>query len=103
VEMTLLAGTINVRLDGSVGFMVAPRAASTQLPNPITDFVDWYWQYNYDTRDNEAEPRKTNVDIRTARKVRGIDRTLFMKLQSSVGSGGSIVFGISARMLIGYP
>ena len=94
----------NVELQGSYGVTVAPLAGLAALPNPIVDLVDWYVQHSYYSFRTTAESYlEKSFDIRTSRKVRGEDRSLFFTIRSTVTSGGTMAYTISARLLLGYP
>ena len=101
-EVTLRSsGGVGVSAFGSFGVTVAPQSAAAALPNAITDLVDWYWLKNFWLRDTGGDAMvRYPVDLRSGRKVRGEDRTMFFTVTNNAGSGGTLEFSIDARMWI---
>ena len=88
---------------GAFGVSVVSRDSfiAGALPNPITHLMDWYVLKHFYMRtesDLIAHPI-VDVDIRTARKVRGEDRTIVATLETAPASG-LIRFSIQARLLL---
>ena len=89
---------------GAFGVLVIPRSASANLPDPIVDLVDWYLLKHWWVRGGEInEIFNFEFDIRTARKVRGEDRSLFHTLSNSASSSSSVEYSASSRLVLGYP
>ena len=89
---------------GAFGVLVAPRSASSNLPNPIVDLVDWYLLHHWWVRAGEVNQIfPFEFDIRTNRKVRGEDRSLFGILASSAASLTSVEYTSHFRLVLGYP
>ena len=88
---------------GAFGVSVVTRQAfiAGSLPRPITHLVDWYvLKHFYMRTEGALETRAiVDVDIRTARKVRGEDRTLVASLETAPASG-LIRFSIQSRLLL---
>jgi len=79
-----------------------PRQLVT-VPSPITDLVDWYWHANFNVNNIGTEVLDVSppVDIRTARNIRGEDRTLqfIFEVNAAAGTGMSDM-SISTRLLL---
>jgi len=104
LKVIAFADAANVNLFGSVGVAAITRdaLAAAEVPDPVTDLVDWYYQGAYFMK-NETEQLATtivDVDLRTARKIRGEDRTLAFIFQSASGSGGAVTMSPIVRMLL---
>ena len=85
---------------GAFGVLVATRVASLDLPDAIVDLVDWYLQQGWDAFRESDDPvvKEFNYDIKTARKVRGEDRTLWFVTNNSAASAAAIVASATVRM-----
>ena len=92
--------SLTLNIFGAYGVLVAPRASLTVLPSPITDLVDWYYQVNWNLRQADSITESISADIRTVRKVRGEQRTLFAVFQNNSASGGSVSVSMTARLLL---
>ena len=88
---------------GALGVYAGPRDSLVigAPPDPLTDLVDWYfhtsWYINQSTLMTELIVKE---DIRSARKIRGEDRTLGFVIDPSGASGTAITWSVSARLLL---
>ena len=99
----LTVGVINTEIFGASGITVLPRAGIATPPDPLVDLVDWYWQRHWSLRSatlGEEPVGEYTIDLRTARKIRGEDRTIAWILRNSSASGGSVTISQSVRMLL---
>ena len=72
------------------------------IPNPVTDLVDWYMHHGAYVESDAGGVAAVQFpfDIRTARKIRGEDRTLASTFHNSVGSGGFVETSLYVRLLL---
>ena len=72
------------------------------MPDPITDLVDWYYQTSYwvNQETERSAEAIAKIDLRSARRIRGEDRTLAMVIESNPGSEASLQVSPWARMLL---
>ena len=105
IRVRLEAALIDTTLFGALGVLATARGTLMDLPNPIVDLVDWYWHDSFDltTSNNDIPvqiPTNDVRDIRTARKLRGEDRSLIFIIANASGSGGAFSFEVNARLLL---
>ena len=106
-QLELTSQTANSDVFGALGIMVASRSAVSlagAMPDPIIDLVDWYYHQHWfnntaSVGDMEAQGR-TLFDIRSARKIRGEDRTLAGVLVNNGASAAAIKWRLSVRLLL---
>ena len=92
---------------GAFGISVITRdaLAAGAVPDPITDFVDWYWHKSYYDRTDTgagAAVSHERVDLRSARQIRGVGRTMAFIFDVNSGSTGDVIFSVSARLLLAH-
>ena len=85
---------------GSFGLYVGTDIGA-QFSDPETDLIDWYWQENWCHRSaNNNDLQEFSIDLRSARKLRNEDRTLFFVMKNSASSNGSIQYSLNMRALM---
>ena len=102
-KYTILNQTDNVNVFGAYAVAVVTRAAlaAGSVPEPIGDLVDWYYHDGFNVRQEvNRDTREVTFDIRTARRIRGEDRTLMAICENSSASVSSLVFYTSMRLLM---
>ncbi len=104
LQVKVRAEADNSNCFGAVGVTVSTRdaLAALAMPEPITDLVDWYYLTSYWVN-QESERSATaiaEIDLRSARRIRGEDRTLVMVIQANPGSEASLQVSPMARMLL---
>ena len=105
VGMTGTAGSLDFH--GAFGMYTETRDAVTAgaVADPLVDYVDWYWHKNYfGRRDPDAGPSVMyfNIDLRTARVIRGVGRTLVFVLDVNAAAGTGVSFSVNARLLLAH-
>ena len=104
MEVMMYPITQGVDSFGAFGLTTTTRDAflAGAVPDPITDFVDWYWHKNFATFTVGGSDRVTrfNVDLHTARTIRGFGRTLAFVFDVNAAGGSNLVFSINARFLL---
>ena len=94
--------TGNAAVSFTHGVTVITTSALTgpQLPDPAVDLVDWYLLQGEYLRDEvDQTVHRYPFDIRTARKVRGLDRTIVYLLKNTSGAS-SIEYSVFTRLLL---
>ena len=84
-----------------LGIATATRDAflAGQGPDPAVDLVDWYYlKLGTMFRDTDSNMEEHQADIRTARKIRGQDRTLAAYLQNT--SALTLSYSLFTRVLL---
>ena len=86
---------------GAFGIAVVSRDAldSAAIPDAITGLQDWYWHRNFWLRGRDDEMVREKIDLRTARKIRGSERTLAFVLNVAIGVA-SLEFSFNHRSWI---
>ena len=95
--------TDNTAAQWSLGVAVSTRDAfaAGALPEPFTDLVDWYYlRAGYERQEVNRDNVTYDFDIRTARAVRGLGRTLVAVFENSSLSDGSINVVMNYRLLL---
>ena len=103
-----MIGHLDVRSDqtnelvysAGIALMTRDAFAAGATPDPVTDLVDWYWLDSRFIRSSVLETVNTPFDIRTARKVRGEDRTLAFIIQNNGPGTANLAFMIHVRLLL---
>ena len=85
---------------GAFGVSVVTRDAFSGLavPDPLTDLVDWYLWHGFAMFDSDSAGREWNFDIRTARRLRGEDRTLVAVMEADATSS-ALTWDMDVRLL----
>ena len=105
LEVAMKATTNNADFYGAFGVYTDTRDAvvAGAVPDPISDFVDWYWHKNF-YGNHDADGGETviydRIDLRTARAIRGVGRTLAFVLDVNAAAASGITFTINARLLL---
>ena len=88
---------------GAFGITTVTRDAFTAgaVPDPIVDLVDWYYHTLVAVNSSLVGDlsRYTQWDIRTARKIRGLDRTLCAVFDVNAASAQALKFSVNTRLL----
>ncbi len=107
-----MLGAFNVRVDADgatiivgMGVCVVTRDAfaAGAIPEPITDLVDWYFLKHTHQQGLTATARIVRdyeFDIRSKRRIRGVDRTLVAVIENSGISNATVLVGVSTRLLL---
>ena len=103
-----MIGHLDVRSDqvnelvysAGIAVMTRDAFAAGATPDPVSDLVDWYWLDSRFIRQTDIEVVSTPFDIRTARKVRGEDRTLAFVIQNNGPGSANLAFMIHVRLLL---
>ena len=83
---------------GAYGIYVATAAVA--VIQPVFDLLDYYVHQNFYSRDSDdSGSGMYRYDIRTARRLRGVDRKLRFTLENSAGSQ-NVTVRVNARMLV---
>ena len=89
---------------GAHAVYLLTRAALTALgiASPIDDLVDWYYHKGYTSNalGPQLTPETDQVDIRTARRIRGNDRTLAFVMEVNGASQQSVSVSANFRLLL---
>jgi len=107
VEVGIHGSSSGTSWYGAFGMSVITRdaLAAGAVPDPISDFVDWYWHKNYYGRSTVGggpQIERFPIDLRTARAIRGVGRTLAFILDVNAASGSGVNFSVSARLLLAH-
>jgi len=73
------------------------------VPDPSVDLVDWYYLDGFYLDEGANSALRVNrfpFDIRTARKIRGEDRTLVFVLDNNSAAGFDVKFSVFTRLLL---
>ena len=104
-QLWVAPGAANLDTFGSMGVSTITRdaVAAGVVPDPGTDLVDWYLHRAFTVHNEDAGRfEKSEYDIRTARRIRGVDRGLVAVLEVSPASDTGCVSVLGARMLLAY-
>jgi len=86
---------------GSFGLMVRTGTAVIDI---ILSLLDYYLLQSFETNSSSAADKSQDwtrdYDLRTARRLRGMDRHLDFGITNNSGSAGSIRWGVHARFLL---
>ena len=99
VEVTHRALLANLPYQGAYGVMVN---TIRQTVDVILDLFDYYLHKNFIGISPTANNNNTReqYDIRTARRVRGSERSLDFVITNNAASATTMVWSVSARMLL---
>ena len=85
---------------GSIGVYAGIRDnIASSVPDPGSDLIDWYWLQPFAVSGADRNFQKWAVDIRTARKIRGEDRTMGLVVEGAAGQA-AFHFEFDARLLL---
>ena len=101
IDVIIKGATINAFNFGAFGVMVNTAGATLDA---IIDLYDWYlhqnWAQTNTLTNDSAQWYRRSYDIRTARRVRGEQRSLDFAITNNAASPGSIVWTVNSRMLL---
>ncbi len=99
LEVSARSLTAATSARGAFGLYVAIQGTTTL---PIVDLVDYYWHKSYNLLGVTATERyeKFEIDLRTKRKLRGLERRLLFAFEVSSGSPASVEFAVAGRFLL---
>ncbi len=101
VQVVISAASINADTFGAWGIWV--NTALTAV-DAVLDLYDWYLHANFTNRltltSDFSQYWNKSYDIRTARRVRGEQRSLDFVATNNAASGANIVWSVNARMLL---
>ena len=100
--MTLLTApsVANAASFGLAALYVATQNSLTVPPNLNADLLDYYWFQGIGTLDGGGTiPQRYDVDLRSARRVRGEDRALFFNIVNN-DLVNAMEFSLEVRMLL---
>ena len=106
-ELQLTAQSADQDGFGAFGVTMVTRdaVAGAAVPDPIIDLVDWYYHQNWFNNESRVgdfqEAGRTRFDIRTARRIRGEDRTLVAVFENNAASAQAVKFSTTVRLLLG--
>ena len=97
--------TANSDTFGQFGITLVTRdaiaAGAASLPSPLADNVDWYLRDGFAYTQSALISEQQTYDIRTARRVRGEDRSMVFLLSVSAAAGSALSqFSLNFRLLI---
>ena len=100
VKLVIKQDAAGVDAEGLAALYVATDGALVMPPNLQADLLDYYWFQGVQVPSNIALlPTRYDVDLRSARRVRGEDRgLLFQLLNTSLVN--PLTFGLEVRMLL---
>ena len=85
-------------VEGAFGIAIVSRDAldSAAIPDALTGFQDWYWHKNFWCRSRDDDMTREKIDLKTARNIRGSERTLAFILNIVIGSA-TLEFSFNQR------
>ena len=101
LDVILRANANNQALFGAYGVFVNTALSAIDT---ILDLYDYYVHQNWTqisvNANDTAQAYVRRYDIRTARRVRGEQRSLSFAITNNSGSAGSVIWAVSARCLL---
>ena len=101
LDVVIRPAVQDLNVFGAFGAMINVAFTAVDV---ILDLYDYYLHQNFFVRTNDVnsgeESYKRSYDLRTARKIRGADRHLDFVITNNSGSGASLIWSMSARMLL---
>ncbi len=101
IEVLLRSNALNQSNFGAYGVLLRTGAATIDA---ILDLYDYYLHQNWTNRANipsdPAQSYRQRYDIRSARRVRGEQRSLDFIMTNNAASAGNVIWAVSARMLL---
>ena len=99
--MVIRVVTVSADSFGAFGVLVNTAASAIDA---VLDLYDYYLHQNFQfiqsaTTDGSQQYRQ-RYDIRTARRVRGEDRSLDFVITNNAAAGTSLVWSASSRLLL---
>jgi len=100
--LSIVPATANLPVQYAQGVLTMTTQAFTSgnVPNPLVDLVDWYYLQHGFIQQASIETDERPFDIRTARRIRGEDRTLVHAIINSASSATTLTYTFSTRLLL---
>jgi len=102
LELTMNVVTLASAANAVFGLFVGPDQLLSTPPDPEDDLIDWYLLKPVSWSSNTGEQTwRFNVDLRTARRIRGEGRTLMLTVKAALANSSNIEFTADFRFLLG--
>ena len=100
VNLVVAPTIANAAVLGIAALYVGATGLLTTPPNLLTDLLDYYWhQHIQEPTGGGTAPRAYEVDLRSARRIRGEERRLLFQITNR-DLVNSLEFGLATRMLL---
>ena len=101
IDVGLLSASPNTENFGAYGVEVGSARSMPSSPDsPILDLTNWYLHKNWSVRQATLDRIGNVFDIRTSRRIPGVDKTLWFIFEVNVATLNEFRFDINFRLLL---